>query len=75
MFIVFIFPFFVSYTLLSSSLFFLFSEPLLIPPHRSYPLSPAPPPAPLSAGVLCNWAVVNSTLAWISSIATFGWRC
>lgn len=28
--------------------------------------------SPLSAGVLGNWAVVNSTLAWISSVATSG---
>lgn len=31
--------------------------------------------SPVPAGVLCNWAVVNSTLAWISSVATSGWCC
>ena len=38
-------------------------------------LSPSSCSSLLSARVLCNWAVVNSTLAWISSVATSGWRC
>lgn len=53
--------------------FFLFCEALLFTTLRPLPLLLLL--SPLSAGVLCNWAVVNSTLAWISSIATPGWRC
>lgn len=30
--------------------------------------SPSSGPSLLPAGVLCNWAAVNSTLAWISSV-------
>lgn len=49
---------------------------LLAAPLSSSSLPPCQPLlCLLSAGVLCNWAVVNSTLAWITGKVTFGSRC
>lgn len=65
----FLFPTSASCALLShSSILFTPTSPSSTPPPSS---SLSPPPA---AGVPRNWAVVNSTLTWISSVATSGWR-
>lgn len=58
---------------LQVSSFFLFSFPLSWLPSSLCP-HPILLPSLLSAGAMCNWAVVNSTLAWISSVVTSGWH-